>query len=152
VALDLTVTYDPDTDIGDVRASIQDIAIGGAGDVAPDITVPRSQWTAIFTDQEIQKKIDRHLDAVNKNDLAAADLLEDIASSQAQLAKLLTLGSYTSDTRTTAATLRSQAAVLRARYGQGIMAGQEEPAESITPEVWDDFSFRRSRYQTIPPG
>jgi hypothetical protein len=151
--LNYTATYDPDTDVGDVRASIQDIrCFADQGDTLPDPDTPRAQWSVIFTDQEVQKKIDKHLGAVNQNDLAAADLLEDIASSAAQLAKLLSLGSYTRDTRTLAAGLRAQAAGLRLRYINAQQSAAEEGAESITTEIWDDFSWRRYAFNRAVGG
>src|SRR5690349_17414921 len=95
--LNYTATYDPTTDIGKVRMAIQDVDVDSEPP-APTATTPRDQWSCLFVDQEIQIAIDRYADKANATDLAAADLLEDMASSSAILARLITLGDYTSDT------------------------------------------------------
>lgn len=151
--LDYTVTYDPETLIGEVRATLQDVAVfGSEGDVLPDGTTPRAQWSVIFLDQEIQVKLNRHAGAVNQSDLAAADLLEDAASNSALLAKLTRLGSYISDTRTSPDTIRKQADALRARYDKAQQSGSLEPAEAIGEEVWTDFDWRRSIWNNTLQG
>lgn len=140
--MNFTSTYDPTTMIGQVRMAIQDLDVDTTPPEDPSST-PRDQWSCLFVDQEIQIRLNAYSDKVNAVDLAAADLLEDMASSSAILARLITFGDYTSDTRQTAKTLRDQADWLRSRYAKAQSAGSEEPAEAITPEVWDDFDLRR---------
>jgi hypothetical protein len=146
VALDYTATYDPGGDgdillIARIRKAIQDIDVGTT---APAPTIGRAQWSVLFLDQEILMSAADHADKVNQADMAAADLLEEIASNAALLAKHITLGDYSSDTRVTAAGLRAQADRLRNRYALAQSAGADEPAESISDEIWTDFDFRRS--------
>jgi hypothetical protein len=144
--LSYTATYDPDvtTDlIADVRFAIQDV------DVAtnpPSAILPRSQWSVLFTDQEILKVIAKYGASTNQADMAAAELLDDIASNTALLAKHIVLGDYQSDTRAAAKGLRDQADWLRNRAGKAAAAGADEPAESISTEVWTDFDYRRQLF------
>lgn len=151
--LSYTVTYDPDTLVGEVRSTLQDVAVfESEGDTLPAPNVPRNQWSVVFLDQEIQKKLDRYAGFVNQTDLAAADLLDDAASNAALLAKLTRFGSYTSDTTRTPAAIRDQANALRQRYDKAFSTGQQEPAESITTEIYTDFDWRRSVFVNTPRG
>lgn len=140
--LDYTATYDPTTAVGRVRKAIQDIDVDTTPPASADET-PRNQWSCLFVDQEIQVSLDQHIGATNQIDLAAADLLDEIASSNALIARLITLGEYTSDTRTTASALRAQADRLRQRESLAASAGSDAPAEAITDEAWTDFDTRR---------
>lgn len=141
--LNYTATYNPTVDIGKVRRAIQDIDVDTTPPADPD-TTPRNQWSCLFVDEEIQITIDKYSGAVtNYLDMAAAELLEEIASSNALIAKMIVLGDYTSDTRQTAKILRDQADALRMRASKAASIGSEEPAEAIHDEGWDDFTIRR---------
>lgn len=151
--LSYVVSYDPDTLIGEVRSTLQDVGVFlSEGDTLPSPSIPRSQWSVLFLDQEIQKKLDRYAGTVNQTDLAAADLLEDAASNAALLSKLTRLGSYVSDTRNSASDIRKQADALRGRYDKAQQSGLLEPAESIGQEIWTDFDFRRSVFNNTVRG
>lgn len=147
MANDLTATYDYGASpvISDVRFVIQDVDVASS----PPVNNPtdRTQWSCLFTDQEIQRRIDLHADdTVNQ---AAADLLMFMASSSAILARLIKLGEYTSDTRSTADKLRAQAAALRTATADANAAGANDPAEYINDEAWTDFDVRRELWPTI---
>lgn len=138
--LTYTSTYDPTTLVGKVRRTIQDIDVDTT---PPAALTPRNQWSCLFVDQEIALYLDNHAGAPNQTDLAAADLLDEIASSNALTARLITLGEYTSDTRSTARVLREQADNLRNRMAKAAAAGMDEPAEYYNAESWSDFDWRR---------
>jgi hypothetical protein len=142
-------TYDFDAApvVADVRFVIQDVdVVSSPPEDNPD---DRTQWSCIFTDQEIQRRVSLHPDdTVNQ---AAADLLMFMASSNAILARLITLGEYTSDTRSTADKLRAQAMALRTMTADTNSAGMNDPAEYIHDEAWTDFDVRREFYG-LPPG
>lgn len=140
MAVSFVATYDPTTPVGEVRFAIQDWDVDTE---PPDAGTPRDQWSCLFTDQEIQLKINRYSDKVNATDLAAAELLDDVANSTALTARLITLGDYTSDTRQTASSLRQQAQWLRNRWSQAQAAGSDEPAEYINDEAWDSLNYGR---------
>jgi hypothetical protein len=153
VALDYTATYDPGGDgdillIARIRKAIQDIDVGTT---APAPTIGRAQWSVLFLDQEILMSAADHADKVNQADMAAADLLEEIASNAALLAKHITLGDYSSDTRVTPRTIREHADYIRNRYAKALAAGADEAAESISDEIWTDFDFRRSVWAQNAP-
>jgi hypothetical protein len=144
--LSYTVTYDPDdttTVLSDVRFAIQDVDVLTN---PPSGVLPRSQWSVLFTDQEILKVATKYAAATNQADMTAAELLEDIASNTALLAKHIVLGDYQSDTRVAAKGLRDQADWLRNRAGKAAAAGADEPAESISEEIWTDFDYRRELF------
>jgi hypothetical protein len=146
-----TCTYDPSdpTDlVTQVRFNIQDVDITTT---PPSGSTPRAQWSVLFTDQEINMIAPKYASFPNQADLTAAELLENVASNAALLAKHITLGDYSSDTRTAANGLRSQADWLRQRYAKAQAAGSEEPAESVSQEIWDDFGFRRWLYTSALP-
>lgn len=136
-------TYDPTTQVGQVRRAIQDVDVDTT---PPDSFTPRDQWSCLFVDQEITLYVAMHADKVNATDLAAADLLDDVASSNALVARLIRLGDYESDTRTTAKILTDRAVALRNRWSIAQAAGATEPAEFIEEEVWDDFGYRRDLF------
>lgn len=143
MAFDFTATYDPGDTVSlipAVRFAIQDVDVTTN---PPSSVLPRSQWSVLFTDQEITMTLIKYGTSVNQADMTGAELLENIASNSALLAKHIVLGDYQSDTRSAAKGLRDQADWLRNRYGKSQAAGADEPAESITSEIWDDFGYRR---------
>jgi hypothetical protein len=153
VALDYTVTYDPggtgDTLlIAQVRKTLQDIDVAAN---PPSPTLPRAQWSVLFTDQEIMMVRDQYAGFPNQADMMAAHLFDDIAGNAALLAQHITLGDYSSDTRVTPRTIREHADYIRNRYAKALAAGADEPAESISDEIWTDFDFRRSVWAQNAP-
>jgi hypothetical protein len=145
MALDYTATYDPGGAgntllIAIVRKTLQDIDVTAN---PPSPTVPRAQWSVLFTDQEIMMVAAQYAGFANQADMMAAHLFDDIAGNAALLAQHITLGDYSSDTRVTPRTIRDHADYIRNRYAKALAAGGDEPAESISEEVWTDFDFRR---------
>jgi hypothetical protein len=97
----MSFTFDPTTDIGKVRVIIGD----------------KLQAGALFTDEEIQAMLDMEDGEIK---LAAATLLDQVASSQALLQKKIKLGDIQTDGPAVAASIREQAKALRASADSGI--------------------------------
>jgi hypothetical protein len=153
MALDYTATYDPGGVgtvllIAFVRKTLQDIDVTSN---PPSPIVPRSQWSVLFTDQEIMMIADQYSAFPNQADMMAAHLFDDIAGNAALLAQHLTLGDYSSDTRVTPRTIRDHADYIRNRYAKALAAGADEPAESVSDEVWTDFDWRRAIFAAELP-
>ena len=120
-----TFTYDITGNIGIVRLNISDI------DLTTTVGV-RSDWTVLFTDEEIQIFLTR---ASSDTNLASAYALMAIASSRALLAKSKRLGDYSEDLSKIASELREQAKYF-------IKIAETTPSADFAEQVLTDFSAR----------
>ncbi|MCA1667145.1 MAG: hypothetical protein LC793_07055 [Thermomicrobia bacterium] len=127
-----TATYTGGSSLIDqIRRKIMDIDVDT---VAPDGSVSRADWSCIFVDSEILAVSSNYpIDQVN---LTAADLLDDIASNAAFLAKRIRIGDYEEDTKTVSQELHAQAEALRHQL-------DTVPAELITDIPWTDANWGR---------
>jgi len=127
----MTVTYDITNAIGQVRLNISDID-------TTTTTGARSDWTILFTDEEIQIFLDRASSDVM---LASVYALLAIASSRALLAKMVKIGDYSQDLKTVADSLRAQAKAL-------VDLNNMTPAGDAAEQAVTDFAARDIIYNS----
>ena len=123
--------------IDQVRRAIMDV---DTDTTPPEEATAREDWSVLFVDSEILAVAANY--PLNTADYTAADLLDFIASNSALLAKRITLGEYTEDTRATAKALHEQADALRHK------------ADSIPFEMITDYPYTDSNWgrMVIRPG
>lgn len=120
----MSFSYDLTTDVGMVRLLISDTKFSDGGE---DVYV--------FSDEEIQAIIDR----TPSLNLAAAQLYEILAGSEARLAIVVRRGDLSDDRSKVAAELRAQAASIRTREEADV-----EPLGAAISPSYERFSGRRN--------
>jgi len=121
----MSFSYDVSTDVGMVRLLISDTQEKNA-----DLNK-----IYLFEDAEIQAVIDR----TDSLDLAAAQLFDIIAGSEAKLATVVRRGDISDDRSKVAAELRAQAAAIRERESADV-----EPLSATINPSYERFSGRRN--------
>lgn len=128
-----TFTYDTGGTVGQVRMLIQDndLTVAAEG-------VPRAQWTALLTDEEITQI----LSWTNSNVFrAAAIALRTIAAHRSLLAKRIAAGPYTEDATQVARELRATAKDFDNQADQlDLETGDTEVLQEMP---WTDFAFEQ---------
>lgn len=124
-----TFTYDVGTDLGDVRTTIFDV----------DFTVTtgaRTTWTAIFTDEELNRILAR---AGNNVFRASAWALLTMAAHKSLLAKRIAAGPYSEDMTVVARECRATAKDL---LEQAVQADLDAGGTELLQEMpWTDFAL-----------
>jgi hypothetical protein len=121
-------TYDPTTDIGQVRLYIDDRDMSNNGS-----SVPLEQRSSIFSDQEIGTFL---ADAQGVVLFAAAKALITIAGNRQLLVQSRRIGKATVDFGSARQSLMAQAQAL-------VQMAISQPADGIADIAYDDFTLRR---------
>ncbi len=122
----MTVTYDITDNTGKLRLAIADID-------TTTTTGSRSDWTVLFTDEELAVFLS---DAGSDISLAASFALMAIAASRSLLAKIKRLGDYEEDLTKMADAIRAQAKAYREQ-------SENVPSGAAAEIGGTDFGYRQ---------
>jgi len=126
----VTASFDPTTYTGKIRLLTTDI------DLAV-VTGNREDWTVFFTDEEIDAFYGMALGAGDaKIFRAAAFALRTMAISRALITRIITIGSYSENTKGIGEALNA-----KAKEYEDIASSLEGPYSSYVSYDWDVFSY-----------